>query len=207
MPTSLSEFPAAPTHLPSKADAVLGTDDVLVFHPPGGGGYGDPLDRDPERVAADVAYGRVSRESARLRYGVVLRDDNQVDLDATIALRARMRAQRLEGCSIAPVWSEKAARPAVRAYHRPRPPRLQRGGGQTSRAPVGGRAMARHAMGRQQPQLRDRGDYLSRLRRPVRCAGAQEVGLRQAPQRPGPVLFAVRAPDLVPPSVVGALPF
>ena len=38
----------------------------------GGGGYGDPLTRDPEAVADDVREGWVSRERARSVYGVVL---------------------------------------------------------------------------------------------------------------------------------------
>ena len=46
--------------------------DVLVFFAPGGGGFGDPLDREPERVADDVANGWVSRERAREKYGVAL---------------------------------------------------------------------------------------------------------------------------------------
>ena len=40
---------------------------------PGGGGFGNPLDRDPARVAADVAAGYVSTTGARADYGVVLK--------------------------------------------------------------------------------------------------------------------------------------
>ena len=39
---------------------------------PGGGGYGDPLARDPERVLADVREGHVSAAAAERHYGVVL---------------------------------------------------------------------------------------------------------------------------------------
>ena len=49
----------------------------------GGGGWGDPRERDPELVRADVMEELVSREAAREKYGVVLRDDLTVDVEAT----------------------------------------------------------------------------------------------------------------------------
>jgi N-methylhydantoinase B len=58
----------------------------------GGGGYGDPLERDPERVRADVEAKIVSVERAREVYGVVLRPDGAVDEAATSAQRRRNRA-------------------------------------------------------------------------------------------------------------------
>ena len=45
----------------------------------GGGGYGDPLERDPEAVRADVREGFVSAERAREGYGVVLGAAGEVD--------------------------------------------------------------------------------------------------------------------------------
>jgi N-methylhydantoinase B len=57
----------------------------------GGGGYGDPFDRDVEAVRQDVLQGYVSQESSRRDYGVVLRDtpngDFVVDAEATRRLR------------------------------------------------------------------------------------------------------------------------
>jgi N-methylhydantoinase B len=53
----------------------------------GGGGYGDPFDRDPERVLEDVIDGYVSVEAAREEYGVVVTDDLEIDRDATESLR------------------------------------------------------------------------------------------------------------------------
>jgi N-methylhydantoinase B len=54
----------------------------------GGGGYGDPLDRSPELVRADVLDGYVSRDAAESAYGVVLQgDQNEVDQRATQQLR------------------------------------------------------------------------------------------------------------------------
>lgn len=58
---------------------------------PGGGGFGDPLARDPAKVASDVALGYVSREAARREYGVALSDDGIVDASATAQLRREAR--------------------------------------------------------------------------------------------------------------------
>jgi len=55
---------------------------------PGGGGFGDPLARDPERVARDVRFGYVSRGAAERDYKVVLRPDGSVDAAATAKARA-----------------------------------------------------------------------------------------------------------------------
>lgn len=64
----------------------------------GGGGWGDPLERDPARVLADVRNELVSPPFARLAYGVVLTPDgNAVDEEATRALRAELRARRERG--------------------------------------------------------------------------------------------------------------
>jgi N-methylhydantoinase B len=65
----------------------------------GGGGWGDPLDRDPQKVVEDVLDEYVSLEGARRDYGVVLSGsveemDLQLDRAATERLRAELRAQR-----------------------------------------------------------------------------------------------------------------
>jgi N-methylhydantoinase B len=88
-------------HLPSKSEGRLGADDVFAFHPPGGGGYGDPLDREPGRVLADVRSGAVTAAGARRHYGVVV-DGEAVVQAETEELRARMRAERLGGQPAAP---------------------------------------------------------------------------------------------------------
>jgi N-methylhydantoinase B len=75
---------------------------MLVLHPgdqlweyiAGGAGYGDPLDRDPEAVRADVLDGKVSGEAARAAYGVVLGGGHAVDEIATKARREALRAAR-----------------------------------------------------------------------------------------------------------------
>jgi N-methylhydantoinase B len=81
-------------HLASKSEGRLGPNDVFAFHPPGGGGYGDPLDREPERVLADVRDGAVTAEGAERHYAVVLRD-GALDNAATSALRDERRRERL----------------------------------------------------------------------------------------------------------------
>jgi N-methylhydantoinase B len=70
---------------------------VIRIRTTGGGGWGDPLDRDPDLVVRDVLWAKVSRTSAADDYGVVITgpDDEPVaEVDATGALRARLRAQR-----------------------------------------------------------------------------------------------------------------
>ncbi|HTQ32707.1 MAG TPA: hydantoinase B/oxoprolinase family protein [Stellaceae bacterium] len=62
---------------------------------PAGGGYGDPLKRDPALVADDVADGFVSAPAAKADYGVVLTADGAVDAAATTSLRAAMAALRV----------------------------------------------------------------------------------------------------------------
>lgn len=100
-PASPEDFGGRIAHLASKDEAVLGPDDALVFYPAGGGGYGDPLDRDPRAVAADVARGRVSRGAADEQYGVVLAADGGVEAAATGARRESLRQARRDGGAIA----------------------------------------------------------------------------------------------------------
>lgn len=58
--------------------------DLVTIDAPGGGGYGDPLEREPEMVQADVVEGYVSVESAREEYGVVINPETmEIDWEAT----------------------------------------------------------------------------------------------------------------------------
>jgi len=66
---------------------------VIRAQTTGGGGWGDPLERDPERVLTDVLNRYVSKQGAHDDYGVVITDDDRIDFEATEALRSRMRAQ------------------------------------------------------------------------------------------------------------------
>ena len=83
-----------PSPLPGKVSGFpVGAGDVLMMESSGGGGFGDPLERDPSRVAADLAEGYVTPGAAEAVYGVVLRDGT-IDPDATAARRAALRAGR-----------------------------------------------------------------------------------------------------------------
>ncbi len=80
--------------LPAKCDGIkVNEGDVLYFNTWGGGGWGNPLERDPELVRVDVNRGIVSAEGAK-RYGVVIADDGSVDTAATEKLRAEMAPAR-----------------------------------------------------------------------------------------------------------------
>jgi N-methylhydantoinase B len=72
----------------------VGADDWFEMRLPNGGGYGDPLDRDPDAVIADVLEGRFSVGDARTVYGVIV-VDGVVDDVATDATRGELRAARL----------------------------------------------------------------------------------------------------------------
>ena len=76
-------------------DFDLGDGGVLYMRMSSGGGYGDPLDREPEAVLRDVVNGLVSRDVARDIYGVAFEhSETAVDVSATEELRAGIRAQR-----------------------------------------------------------------------------------------------------------------
>ncbi|MDP2594606.1 hydantoinase B/oxoprolinase family protein [Alteromonas stellipolaris] len=81
--------------LPAKCEGIaVKAGDVLYFDTWGGGGWGDPFDRDPNAVADDVARGLVSLEGAR-RYGVVIENGSVNDTE-TQRLRATLKEQRGE---------------------------------------------------------------------------------------------------------------
>jgi len=72
-------------------------DSEVIVRTGGGGGWGDPLDRDPASVRWDVIEGLVSRERALADYGVMLDAKTlAVDAAATTQERARRRVQAAE---------------------------------------------------------------------------------------------------------------
>jgi len=77
--------------VPLKAEAIVRTG--------GGGGWGDPIERDPALVRADVLEDLISREAALKHYGVVLRDDLTLDGTATQRQRDRIRSGRKAGAN------------------------------------------------------------------------------------------------------------
>jgi N-methylhydantoinase B len=74
-------------------DVAVKAGDRLHFITWGGGGWGDPLERDPQRVGLEIVQGLVTPAGAR-DYGVVADAQGAVDEAATIDLRARIRASR-----------------------------------------------------------------------------------------------------------------
>lgn len=79
--------------MPSKGLFQLKAGDTYTLYASGGGGWGDPLERDPELVREDVRNEFVSLDSARQDYGVVLTQSLDVDAGATLKLRERLKKQ------------------------------------------------------------------------------------------------------------------
>ncbi len=96
IPTSLDEIRGDHQVLACEDELLLWPDDVHYMSWQSGGGYGDPLLRDPARVAYDVAEFRVTQESARSIYGVVLSPDGTADLTATEEHRRGLKDRRRE---------------------------------------------------------------------------------------------------------------
>lgn len=162
VPTTPEEIggPAAP--LPGVARIPLQAADVFAVVATGGGGWGDPLDRDAGAVAADVRAGLVTGQAARELYGVVLGEDGSVDEAATTAERDRAREQR----------SQRAER-RIEATERPLGPRAA---GPVSDALEivdidGGRGVRCRACGRATPCGADYREALPSRSRPMSAAG------------------------------------
>ncbi len=83
------------------SNVPVGAGDWFTRPSAGGGGFGDPLQRDPAEVCEDVADGYVSIERARKDYGVVVREidadlsEYEVDAEATLVAREEIRAVRV----------------------------------------------------------------------------------------------------------------
>ncbi len=75
--------------LGKKADLQVKAGDRFINRPAGGGGFGDPKERDPQAVAWDVLNDYVSRQAAERYYGVAIREDGSVDEERTAQLRGR----------------------------------------------------------------------------------------------------------------------
>lgn len=79
------------TTLPAMFSTTIEAGDVYLHRMAGGGGWGDPLERDPKAVAADVRDGKVSVEAAEVLYGVVIGQEGLIDDGATSAARDERR--------------------------------------------------------------------------------------------------------------------
>ncbi|SFO36055.1 MULTISPECIES: hydantoinase B/oxoprolinase family protein [Actinomadura] len=89
------------------SQTYLAPGDVFYMHWQGGGGYGDPLRRDPAAVVADLREGKITMTGARDVYGVVVSGDGTVDTAATRDARDALLARRRERAAIdAPLDSD-----------------------------------------------------------------------------------------------------
>jgi N-methylhydantoinase B len=79
---------ATPPLVSKTTDVRVRRGQKVRLETPGGGGFGDPWARDPQRVARDVRLGYVSRTMARRDYKVALREDGTPDVEATSKLRS-----------------------------------------------------------------------------------------------------------------------
>lgn len=84
-----------PEHLSKAQDIPLKAGDRVRVRTPGGGGYGNPLDRDPRAVAEDVRLGRYTAEQGRDLFGVAVTDNGEVDVAETEALRSASPETRM----------------------------------------------------------------------------------------------------------------
>ncbi|MFY0619422.1 hydantoinase B/oxoprolinase family protein [Shimia sp.] len=85
--------PYVPAHLSKEQDVPLSSGDRVRVQTPGGGGFGDPLERDPNLVSEDVRLGRYRADIAQDLFGVVIEQATCTpDIIATHALRQKMRA-------------------------------------------------------------------------------------------------------------------
>lgn len=76
-----------PEHLSKEQDIPLQPGDLVHVRTPGGGGYGDPRTRAPEKVAEDVRLGRYTADEAQQLFAVALSPDGTPNLPATARLR------------------------------------------------------------------------------------------------------------------------
>lgn len=85
---NLIERNGEPSTLPSKMTGSMSRGDLVTHEQPGGGGFGNPLERDPERVAHDVWNGKISAGYARRHHRVVVDSESGIlDAAATKQLR------------------------------------------------------------------------------------------------------------------------
>ena len=96
----LNESPGNPADFGGNARLLpycefeLRENDVLYMSAQSGGGYGDPLEREPESVLWDVVHGLISVKSARDVYGVVIEEGRRMDLVETKNLRGALKDNR-----------------------------------------------------------------------------------------------------------------
>ncbi|MDY6862301.1 MAG: hydantoinase B/oxoprolinase family protein [Thermodesulfobacteriota bacterium] len=99
VPSSLDDVEGEKKRLSSSLGIYVWKEGDIIhfFTCSGGGGYGDPLDRDPDLVLKDIKYGAIKFETAKGIYGVSIDPkDMKIDLKETEEERKRMREERLK---------------------------------------------------------------------------------------------------------------
>jgi N-methylhydantoinase B len=106
IPVDVSAIAAGRVEVAQAKDVkALNPGDAWLCFCMGGGGYGDPLTRDPALVARDVRRGLVTAAEAERNYAVVMAEAGAADLPASTALRAeRRRARLVRGRRLGPDW-------------------------------------------------------------------------------------------------------
>ncbi|WP_319774384.1 hydantoinase B/oxoprolinase family protein [Breoghania sp.] len=101
MPNSVTVFQdgktIVPAHLSKAQDIPMKPGDRVRVGTPGGGGYGDPLERDPALVGEDVRLERYTAQAAAELFGVVVSSAGAVSADETANLRNALRKDRITG--------------------------------------------------------------------------------------------------------------
>ena len=86
-----------PEMVSKKVGIRLAKGGSVTLETPGGGGYGDPLERPIQTVSNDLRLGYISVQCAHDTYGLVIAQDGRVDEEATERRRMSLREQRAEG--------------------------------------------------------------------------------------------------------------
>ena len=95
-PTNMEALGGERRYLPYCSIELL-EDDIFLMRFGGGGGYGDPLQRDPAHVVKDIHNGIVSESVSATLYGVIINENGDLDVHATRSKRAALRGERLQG--------------------------------------------------------------------------------------------------------------
>jgi len=96
MPEDIDEVTGTPVHLELRQQNLTQrASDVYAVRWCGGGGFGDPMERAPEAIQSDLDNFAITEGAARDIYAAVLDENGQVDSDATVRHRERLRAERV----------------------------------------------------------------------------------------------------------------
>jgi N-methylhydantoinase B len=104
LPMNVEAWEGVPRAIPYE-DYVLSDEDVYYVRTSCGGGYGDPLERQCTLVERDIRNGTVSETMARNVYGVILKEDGSLNLEATEVHRTELMAKRQASVSPERQWA------------------------------------------------------------------------------------------------------